>query len=34
MFVNALKVMLDNIKNFNSSQFNKELLIEKLNSIN
>jgi hypothetical protein len=34
MFVNALKVMLENIKNFNSSQFNKELLIEKLNSIN
>lgn len=34
MFVNALKVMLDNIKNFNSFQFNKELLIEKLNNIN
>ena len=34
MFVNALKVMLENIKNFSSSQFNRELLIEKLNSIN
>ena len=33
MFVNALQAALKNITNFNSSQFNKDLLIEKMNSI-
>jgi len=33
MFTKALKAMLENIKSFSSSQFNKELLIEKLDNI-